>query len=285
MGRVARLVVATPTGRVAVELGGRTTVGRHPENGVRLLHPHVAKHDFAIEARNAHFAVVEVRSLNGVRVGGVRVDGGRPLVDGDELAIGDLRACFEDGVPAEVSAAGVQIDAREPAYTLAALPPTAAGDEPVLLADLAAPGPLARLLRGASSVPGHVGRERLEELFPVLAARIPATARTSRQHQGGCAIDALTTVDDETTLGWVLAGGGTSGAPGPEVAFVAAIRARQTEEILILITAGVRRFTFLEKCTSPWTDPLPTARAALDEAFARWDRGEAVRYVHGFLDP
>ncbi|MFI5297141.1 MAG: hypothetical protein ACHREM_03505 [Polyangiales bacterium] len=118
-------------------------------------------------------------------------------------------------------------------------------------------------------------------LFPALAARVSPSAQAFERRMVNCVIAGVATVDVDQACAWVLSGSGPrSSAEGDR--FVAALRARQTEEVVIIMRRSAQSFDFLEKCSSPWTDVLPDARSALDDALARWDRGEDVRYVHGF---
>lgn len=130
-------------------------------------------------------------------------------------------------------------------------------------------------------VPEH---HRILELFPALSSRVPPSARVYRNHASGFVYEGLTTTDDETAQIWSYKGGIGALSPTRLDAFLAVVRGRSTEEILVVMVSGGRTFNFLEKCLSPWEEKLPTAQSALDEALRRWDRGESVYYLHRFTE-
>lgn len=122
-------------------------------------------------------------------------------------------------------------------------------------------------------------------LFPALVGRLPAHARRFRLHPSGCVLEGATTLDDATTQAHLLAGGLAPGKALGVDGFVAGVRARQSEEIVVVFEASGRTLSFLERVASPFGDALGDARRALAEALLRWDRGESVAYRHRFLAP
>lgn len=120
------------------------------------------------------------------------------------------------------------------------------------------------------------------ELLPALASRVPRGALDFEFVVDGCMLVGVANVDPERARGWMFAGGHLQDADATPGAFLAGLRIRTTEEAVIVMTRPGGRFSFLEKLTSLYDDPLPAARAALAEALWRWDAGESVSYVHGF---
>lgn len=92
---MARLLLATPEGHQVVELGAHNSLGRHPGNTIQLLDRIVSKEHCIIEQRGDLFVLRDLGSLNGTYVNGARVIGERALRSGDEIALGDTRARYE----------------------------------------------------------------------------------------------------------------------------------------------------------------------------------------------
>jgi hypothetical protein len=90
------------------------------------------------------------------------------------------------------------------------------------------------------------------------------------------------TLDETAIRHWLLGGGVTKDEALPADLFVAAVRSRQSDELIVLMTDGQRRFSFLERMQSGWTSSIIETGVALEEAFERWDAGETVHYAHGF---
>ncbi|MEM6791979.1 MAG: adenylate/guanylate cyclase domain-containing protein [Myxococcota bacterium] len=96
---MARLVLQTAEGQQVVELRQTNTLGRHPSNTIQLLDKIVSKEHCVIELRGTTFFLRDLGSLNGTFVNRERVpmEGIRELADGDEIALGQTKARFEDG--------------------------------------------------------------------------------------------------------------------------------------------------------------------------------------------
>ncbi len=96
---MARLVLQTAEGQQVVELRQTNTLGRHPSNTIQLLDKIVSKEHCVIELRGSTFFLRDLGSLNGTFVNRERVpaEGIRELADGDEIALGQTKARFEEG--------------------------------------------------------------------------------------------------------------------------------------------------------------------------------------------
>ena len=80
-----------------VELRDHNSLGRHPSNTVQLLDKIVSKEHCIIERRPNGFTLRDLGSLNGTYVNGERVAGERDLRHGDDIALGQTRARYDDG--------------------------------------------------------------------------------------------------------------------------------------------------------------------------------------------
>jgi len=94
---MARLLLSTAEGTQTIELRAVNSLGRHPNNSIQLLDKIVSKEHCIIEAREGHFVLRDLGSLNGTYVNGERVQGEKPLRHGDEIALGSTRARYDDG--------------------------------------------------------------------------------------------------------------------------------------------------------------------------------------------
>lgn len=119
-------------------------------------------------------------------------------------------------------------------------------------------------------------------VFPDLVARIPKGASRFEYYYARCLFAGYTNVAEETMRPWLANGGLPRSEALPDKLFVAAVRSRQSDELVVLMTDGSRQFSFLERIQTYWTDTQHEAAMALTEAFKRWDSGERVVYVHGF---
>ncbi|HVE87079.1 MAG TPA: adenylate/guanylate cyclase domain-containing protein [Myxococcales bacterium] len=75
---------------------GKTTLGRHPANTLRLADREVSKEHATIEKMGNHYLLRDLGSSNGTFVNGRRVRELR-LRDGDEIALGNSRLIFHSG--------------------------------------------------------------------------------------------------------------------------------------------------------------------------------------------
>ncbi len=99
-------VEETNVARLAVRAAGKTwevaldrdtlTIGRLPENDLVLDRPGVSRRHARVERRGDGFAIQDLNSGNGTRVGGVRIDKDKHvLADGDAIRIGDARLIYK----------------------------------------------------------------------------------------------------------------------------------------------------------------------------------------------
>ena len=75
---------------------GRTTLGRHPANTLRLADREVSKEHACIERAGNTYLVKDLGSSNGTYVNGRRIREHR-LKDGDEITLGNSRLTFRSG--------------------------------------------------------------------------------------------------------------------------------------------------------------------------------------------
>lgn len=101
-GAGPRLVVLTgPAAGDRHALGEEQTVGRGGAATLRISDPRASRVHARIRAGTGGASIEDLRSKNGVRVNGVRMDGRvAPLRPGDEVAIGDTVLALEDPCPA-----------------------------------------------------------------------------------------------------------------------------------------------------------------------------------------
>src|SRR5689334_3846065 len=87
---VPRLTVRGPTGPpVLYELADETvTIGRSASNTLVVFDPLVSREHARIQSDGAEWGVEDLRSRNGTRLNGVRIDGKRVLEPGDAVAVG-----------------------------------------------------------------------------------------------------------------------------------------------------------------------------------------------------
>ncbi len=91
-------------------LTDRTSMGRHPNNTLRLVDREVSKEHCLIEKVSGHYLLRDLNSSNGTFVNGRKVREMR-LRDGDEIALGNSRLVFHDdgGVAGQTTSAGVTV--------------------------------------------------------------------------------------------------------------------------------------------------------------------------------
>ncbi|MBX7115527.1 MAG: FHA domain-containing protein [Myxococcaceae bacterium] len=89
-----------------VPLVARTTLGRHPNNTLRLVDREVSKEHASIEKVGGGFLLRDLNSSNGTFVNGRKVRELR-LRDGDEIALGNSRLIFQSGDGGGVATSGV----------------------------------------------------------------------------------------------------------------------------------------------------------------------------------
>jgi adenylate cyclase len=95
---MARLIYVNEQGRQAIELGPRQGLGRHPSSAVQLLDTIVSKEHAVVEQQGHAMVLVDLGSMNGTFINGVRVAGTHALRHGDEIRMGNTVMRFDDGV-------------------------------------------------------------------------------------------------------------------------------------------------------------------------------------------
>jgi adenylate cyclase len=185
---MARILLVSPEGQQVVELRDHNSLGRHPSNTVQLLDKIVSKEHCIIERRANGFTLKDLGSLNGTYVNGERVAGERDLRHGDDIALGQTRARFDDGsgrpMPAQpgYSPAGGSFQPQHPpqsgwqpggppslgAPSTVGAPPAAYGNVPQPMVPLAPIGP------GQLSPTPAAGLQPLPGQAPGLPSGAPA---------------------------------------------------------------------------------------------------------------
>ncbi len=97
------LIVQNPEGenRVCDLYGEDITIGRERGHDMQLAHPSVSRDHAEVAWRAGGYAIVDVGSHNGIYVNGDRVEGTRPLTNGDVIRLGRYELVYVDGeVPA-----------------------------------------------------------------------------------------------------------------------------------------------------------------------------------------
>lgn len=91
-------------------LADRTSMGRHPNNTLRLVDREVSKEHCVIEKVGGNYLLRDLNSSNGTFVNGRKVRELR-LRDGDEIALGNSRLVFHDGggTAGQTTSAGVTV--------------------------------------------------------------------------------------------------------------------------------------------------------------------------------
>ncbi len=98
---------------MALDLRGRETImiGRAPDNQIVLDHPQVSRHHALIERLGTRYRIKDLKSSNGVFVGGKRIEKEAWLKEGDEIRIGGIKLLLrEDGIQ-QFTEEGLRLDA------------------------------------------------------------------------------------------------------------------------------------------------------------------------------
>lgn len=98
-GPIARVVYVNPEGmETDFTLSGRTTIGRHPSNKIRLNDREISKQHAVIERHNGDWFIRDQDSSNGTYLNNRRIQEA-PLRHGDELMLGSMRLSFVEETP------------------------------------------------------------------------------------------------------------------------------------------------------------------------------------------
>ncbi len=89
-------------GSLVMPSGERVTLGdnvvsfgRHPDCTIVLNDPNVSRRHAEVRPVGTGFIVADLGSTNGTKINGLRIDGERPLHDGDILSLGTTHVRFE----------------------------------------------------------------------------------------------------------------------------------------------------------------------------------------------
>jgi SARP family transcriptional regulator, regulator of embCAB operon len=93
--RPAAAALRGTDGQRYVLAGKATRIGRSSDNDIVLSDVKVSRHHAVITDDGTAFVITDLGSVNGVRVGGQRIDPSAELCDGDRLRIGDQEFTLE----------------------------------------------------------------------------------------------------------------------------------------------------------------------------------------------
>ncbi|GAB4110188.1 MAG: hypothetical protein OHK0013_46020 [Sandaracinaceae bacterium] len=146
-----KLLIADDEGKTTVVplVRDEVTIGRKEGNTIRLTERNVSRKHAKLRRVNGVFFVSDLKSYNGVRVNGRRIETETELKSGDQIVIGDYQLSLQfEGTD--------QIDTGATATATAPMPAPGATDGPTAL--VAAPpadmGPPARLVMVSPPAPG-----------------------------------------------------------------------------------------------------------------------------------
>lgn len=100
VGCTLEFVSGPRTGEKIPIVAERTVFGRHPSCDIVVADSSVSRHHAAVVREGERVVVEDLRSRNGTLVNGRRVVGQRPLIDRDEISIGEHRMRFRVASPA-----------------------------------------------------------------------------------------------------------------------------------------------------------------------------------------
>jgi DNA-binding winged helix-turn-helix (wHTH) protein len=83
---------------------GENIIGRGGDAAVRIASERASRHHARILVSASGAIIEDLGSTNGTIVGGERLDGRRPLQDGDEIVIGDIKLTFHIARPSGTTA-------------------------------------------------------------------------------------------------------------------------------------------------------------------------------------
>jgi adenylate cyclase len=108
---MAKLVIIGPDGPQERDLATVNSLGRHPNNSIQLLDRIVSKEHCFVELRGNRWVLRDLGSLNGTYINDQRVVGESFLSHGDQIALGNTRAVFQDvvAVPPPSAALSAQV--------------------------------------------------------------------------------------------------------------------------------------------------------------------------------
>jgi HD-GYP domain-containing protein (c-di-GMP phosphodiesterase class II) len=108
------IVVNGPLAGSVVEVGEKLTLGRRPENTLRLRDDRVSRYHAVIEKRGPDYVVEDLGSRTGTMVDGRQIESSTALKDGSQVVIGETILQFSiDGKKREKSSIRMQPDGAE----------------------------------------------------------------------------------------------------------------------------------------------------------------------------
>jgi DNA-binding winged helix-turn-helix (wHTH) protein len=84
-------------------MDGTNTIGRAPEATVQIDSPGVSRLHARIRIENGVATLEDVGSKNGTHLNGTRIDGARPLADGNEIRLGTIVLTFRSAPGSDVT--------------------------------------------------------------------------------------------------------------------------------------------------------------------------------------
>ena len=95
IGRPVAAALCDADGQRYALVGAATRIGRSPDNDIVLSDAKVSRHHAVISDNGTTFVITDLRSANGVRVLGQRIDTSAELSEGDRIRIGDHEFTLE----------------------------------------------------------------------------------------------------------------------------------------------------------------------------------------------
>ncbi len=115
-----KLVISDDEGKTTVVplVRDEVSIGRKEGNTIRLTERNVSRRHARLRKANGVYVIEDLNSYNGVKINGCRIEGERPLTEGDQIAIGDYTLALKSD-----AGAGVEAPAASAAAGAAPIPP------------------------------------------------------------------------------------------------------------------------------------------------------------------
>ncbi|MFO0708596.1 MAG: FHA domain-containing protein [Sandaracinus sp.] len=145
-----KLLIADDEGKTTVVplVRDEVTIGRKEGNTIRLTERNVSRKHARLRRANGAFFVSDLKSFNGVRVNGRRIDGEAELKAGDQIVIGDYQLALQFEGTDQIDT-GPSTTAPMPVPVEAEVPTALVSSPPIV-----EPGPPARLVMVSPPAPG-----------------------------------------------------------------------------------------------------------------------------------
>lgn len=129
-----KLVISDDEGKTTVVplVRDEITIGRKEGNTIRLTERNVSRRHARLRKANGVYVIEDLNSYNGVKINGRRIEGERPLAEGDQITIGDYTLALQSDASAGVeapAAGGAPAAGPVPPARLVMLTPPAPGAE------------------------------------------------------------------------------------------------------------------------------------------------------------